>query len=736
MKKLLLPIFIISLFTITTVALAAGDDCSLKTGSVLRFGTKSSNIKTLQNCLVARGYDTGGTSGAYGPKTRQAVQMFYENILGITSDGNAIGPKGIAALVGKSVPTGSGSAVKNTPTGYRYAKNEADFKKYITDNRVITHGAGVVTTAAPSMAAEASSASLSKSVTTDTVAARVSSTNVQVAGIDEPDIIKTDGKNLYMAKPSYWYGGGIVPMPMVRETDGAVDSKMAIWAPYPVEPPKTQIIGIRPIADMALISEQIDTSGEMLYAADSQTLMVFTGRDVIGYNVANPKAVVKKWMIQLDQNTSLVTSRLHNNDLYMVTTTYMNTDKPCPIVPLMQANGTQLSIACTRVLVPEVISPVSQVYTALTINPATGNVTNKTSIAENGYGATVAMFENNLYLATQFDGDYYRVYNAAYITAVSKYVPTETLSKIKKIQSYDISDAGKQSEIQNVVYTELNKMDNDKRLTTETNIRNAVDTEIKKQIRNLYKTKITRIALSNMSIAATGTVPGNLVNQFALDEYRGHLRVATTVGQTWDGTSANDIYVLGMNLRETGSIQNLGLTERIYSVRFMGDTGYLVTFRQTDPFYVLDLKNPAKPVVAGELKIPGYSSYLEDLGNGYVLGLGREGSDLKLSLFNVKNPKTPTEDSKYILKNAWSEAEHNHRAFLRDDLHNVFFIPGGDGGYIFSYADGAITLKTAVAGTNVKRAIYVNNYMYVIADDKITVLDETTWERIKEFQIK
>jgi uncharacterized secreted protein with C-terminal beta-propeller domain len=248
----------------------------------------------------------------------------------------------------------------------------------------------------------------------------------------------------------------------------------------------------------------------------------------------------------------------------------------------------------------------------------------------------------------------------------------------------------------------------------------------------MYRTRISRLPVGTLAVAATGEVPGTLLNQFSMDEYEGNLRVAVTVDDGWGGAeSANDVYVLSSALTTIGSIKDLGLTERVYSVRFMGDTGYLVTFRQTDPFYVLDLTTPTNPKVTGELKIPGYSAYLESLGNDLVLGVGREGSGVKLSIFDVSNPAKPVEKSKYQLKDGWTEVENNHHAFLRDADNELFFIPGGEGGYIFSYKNGSLTLEKAFAGYGVKRAVYLDDYFYIVSDETVRVFKIGTWEEVK-----
>ena len=173
---------------------------------------------------------------------------------------------------------------------------------------------------------------------------------------------------------------------------------------------------------------------------------------------------------------------------------------------------------------------------------------------------------------------------------------------------------------------------------------------------------------------AIGAVDGTVLNQFSMDEEAGHFRIATTSG--WGDDASNAVYVLaedGDELEVVGAVEDLGLTERIYSARFEGDTAYVVTFRQTDPLHVIDLSDPTAPALVGELEIPGYSSYLQVIGNDLVLGLGRDADPetgavlgLQLSLFDVSDPANPSRVDVYSFGGdswgAWSEAEWDHHA--------------------------------------------------------------------------
>jgi uncharacterized secreted protein with C-terminal beta-propeller domain len=172
---------------------------------------------------------------------------------------------------------------------------------------------------------------------------------------------------------------------------------------------------------------------------------------------------------------------------------------------------------------------------------------------------------------------------------------------------------------------------------------------------------------------ASGMVPGSLLNQFSLSEDKGILRAASTVGFGPDSESkVTTLTGSGGHLVQRGQVGGLGRGESIYAVRFIGDVGYVVTFRQTDPLYTIDLADPANPRVRGELKIPGYSAYLHPVGDDLLLGVGQEATaegrvqGLQLSLFDVSDLARPVRLQKARIAERWSssEVEWDHHAFL------------------------------------------------------------------------
>jgi uncharacterized secreted protein with C-terminal beta-propeller domain len=251
--------------------------------------------------------------------------------------------------------------------------------------------------------------------------------------------------------------------------------------------------------------------------------------------------------------------------------------------------------------------------------------------------------------------------------------------------------------------------------------------------------------------AASGSVPGALLNQYSLSEYAGNLRVATTTGQaprSWSSPSATPptesaVYVLarhGGRLEQVGRLGGLGRGERIYAVRFAGPAGYVVTFRQTDPLYALDLRDPARPRATGELKISGYSAYLHPVGDGRLIGVGQQ-TDAKgrplgtqVSLFDVSDPAAPRKLSGYTVPSTWSMAEFDPHAFLYWPQSGLVVVPMAGPG-----KDGALALTSSATAVRrlgevdppksagaIQRALVVGGTLWTLTPTGLQANDMTT----------
>jgi hypothetical protein len=183
----------------------------------------------------------------------------------------------------------------------------------------------------------------------------------------------------------------------------------------------------------------------------------------------------------------------------------------------------------------------------------------------------------------------------------------------------------------------------------------------------------------------SGSVDGTLLSQWALSEHEGVLRVASTVGDPWSAASSESS-VTTLELRdgelvELGRVDGLGPTETIRAVRFIGDVGYVVTFRQTDPLYTVDLSDPASPAVVGELKILGYSGYLHPVGEGRLIGVGQDADEdgttrgAQVSLFDVSDPADPRRTDTVTVPHSESPVEWDHRSFLHWPATGLTVVP-------------------------------------------------------------
>lgn len=283
-------------------------------------------------------------------------------------------------------------------------------------------------------------------------------------------------------------------------------------------------------------------------------------------------------------------------------------------------------------------------------------------------------------------------------------------------------------------------------------------------------TLISRLEINDGTVKYkySGEIDGQLENQFFIDEYENHFRFVTTVTkttvkttkfanteeeiETYSSSTSAQLTVLNNKLEKTGEIKDLAPDENVYSVRFMGDTAYFVTFRQVDPLFSADLSDPKNPKIIGKLKIPGFSEYMYPYGEGLLLGFGQDADestgragDLKLSMFNISDPANVTESDKTVIDGySYSEALYNHKEMLVSPAKNIigFFAHDsyGNGDYmIYKYSKGGfVKLATLRVSENYKhfgvRGIFINDGFYTINNEGVTVYDIDTFAPLKTLQ--
>ena len=204
------------------------------------------------------------------------------------------------------------------------------------------------------------------------------------------------------------------------------------------------------------------------------------------------------------------------------------------------------------------------------------------------------------------------------------------------------------------------------------------------------KTELHAFDVSGSGAAAyraSGSVDGALLNQWSLSEHKDHLRVVTTTGNfgcggcVGDQSQMNVLRFQGRDLVVVGKAGGMGKGEAVKGVRFLGDRAYVVTFRQIDPFYVVDLADPAKPAVVGELKMPGYSAYLHPVGGNQVLGVGRDATaegrvtGIKVSLYDVADAAKPAEVRSITMPDSYTSVEQTAKAFLWWEPEKLAMVP-------------------------------------------------------------
>ncbi|MCG8481732.1 MAG: beta-propeller domain-containing protein, partial [Clostridia bacterium] len=315
------------------------------------------------------------------------------------------------------------------------------------------------------------------------------------------------------------------------------------------------------------------------------------------------------------------------------------------------------------------------------------------------------------------------------------------------------------------------------------------------------KTKIYKFSMDEgkTTYIAKGEVPGNILNQFSMDEHKKSFRIATTRHTQINNryTSTNNVYILNENMNVTGKLEDLAPEERIYSVRFMGDKGYMVTFKDVDPLFVLDLEDPSNPRVLGKLKIPGYSDYLHPYDENHLIGFGKDtvalsikdwqGNEtginayymgMKIALFDVSDVNNPIEKHKIIIGDRGTESEllRDHKALLFDKKRNLLGFPitvcevkgkliderygipaygevTFQGAYIYELTpEDGFDLKGKIshvtqeddlksgyyygAERTIRRLLYIGDYLYGVSNEKISAHDMDTLKEENSITIK
>ncbi len=485
-----------------------------------------------------------------------------------------------------------------------------------------------------------------------------SSTNIQVEGVDEADTVKTDGDYLYVL------GNNTVYILSANPQDARVVAKIPFSNAYlsgiylSQNGDKLAVLGNQYVP----ISYTYEDKAVPPLAADTDIMIYpywnYQSAFVYVYDVSNKAspALARNFTM----SGSYFNSRMIGDYVYALITESAYVLNNSVVVPRVYSGAEATEIAPDRIYYNNASRINGYDYytygytTFISLNilndaQAPGNMT----IMTDGAGA-VYVSQNNIYVT-------YPVYEWQDLTVP----PTGTVGVTpNKAVTSDVSILPVEPSMPSVW-----------------------------RVPSQQKTAIYRVSISGdtLTFAAKGNVTGNVINQYAMDEYNGYFRVATN-SYSYDystgvATQQSSVHVLNMNLETVGKLEGLGLNENFHAARFMGNRCYLVTFLKTDPLFVIDLSQPSNPRVLGELIIPGYSDYLHPYDETHLIGLGKDAvpteenfawyQGLKLSLFDVTDVNNPREMSKFLIgdRGTDSPALYDPKAFLFDKSHNLLVLP-------------------------------------------------------------
>ena len=584
-----------------------------------------------------------------------AVLLVAINIISLHPEGDNT-PPSIVATVDNSDNTIEGY-IKNFKSQEELDKKidelSANYRQYNYSNRNKAFD-GIFEDAEMSSMVEDSSGA------TNSTSSNYSKTNVQVEGVDEADIIKTDGTNIYMFKKGTLY---------------VLDKNLKLVNEKTFE--QTYIDGLYITSDriVVLSSKEADNIDKWTYG---------------GYNTIEVIRVLDKTSLKVTREVSLKgylrDSRLIGDDFYFITSLSLYSDENVKSYPEYEdsiTNNGMKTLNCT-----------------------------------------------DIYYVEKYTGTYY-------INVCAFNIKDNEEANVESFLGMDTT-----------IYCSLNNM-------YFVNSNNRYD-DSKIEI---LKMKIDK---SKMKMESRATLAGDINDQFSLDEYNGYLRVATTEYLEYDGwfdadddRKINHLFVLNDKMEVVGKTDDFGADEDIHSVRFIGNVGYVVTFREIDPLFVMDLSDPNNPTIKGELKVPGYSAYLHPYDETHIIGIGYNvesngyggvrNTNMKMSMFDVSDLSNPKElysvdigKGKYVS----SSITYNHKALLYDKERSLIGFPisesGTDGFVIYKIEnDGFKKVVSKEKNTKysmIRKIIYIEDVVYALGSDEITSFDLYTMEKKDEYK--
>ncbi|MDF2558516.1 MAG: secreted protein with C-terminal beta-propeller domain [Bacillales bacterium] len=553
----------------------------------------------------------------------------------------------------------------------------------------------------------------------------VSKTNVQVDGVDEADIVKTDGKTFFSVSNVPYY------------------TKMTASGMYQ-EKSTVQITSSLRTGEMKLLhSIQIDGNVSELYLKDD--LLVIINQPTTEYydKKGDKKITSKEYFDLMQENNNIISNQSAYEEFYKNYVSINKTsariyDVSKPDAPVLKREFSQDGFYQSSRLVNNHLYLISNA-------PKEGEFESQTKEEDVELNQIIPYSQDSLTenKETLVSG---KCITISPNPTSFQYVVLSGLDISAETEAQTVACLGGGSTIyanEKSLYV-LAPEYSDLYGTTESNF-----IMIDRAMPFSNKTNIKKFNLNNGApkLFASGTLPGGILNQFSLDEFEGNLRVAVT---EYGEKQSNSIYVLNENLETIGKITELAPGERIYSVRFMGEKGYVVTYKQVDPLFALDLKEPTNPKVTGELKIPGFSEYLHPYSDGFLIGIGNDTkpndhggeqrNGMKISMFDVRDPLSPKEVQSLPIGDTYSYSEilQNHKALLYSKEKNLIGFPvqtnGSNEFFVFKILEnkgfeliGKVSQKPADWEKRESMLNYGNNYSYSSMIQRGILIDDVLY---------
>lgn len=468
-----------------------------------------------------------------------------------------------------------------------------------------------------------------------------------------------------------------------------------------------------------------------------QIFIIVKGNKIKGYNFDSQNNLRELWSISLNEKSAYYSAFYQNNNLYLITKTNIDQFNACPIA-VYSHNQMQEEIACSEIYHSLAIIPADALFNIMILNPENGNLVQKKSLVGSYNNSLIYSSSNDLYHTYTYPGDEFKLMTDFFSEDGKDLISDEILNKLYMLKEFNISPASKENEFSTILNNYFNSLSVDEESKIKNEIKNKLNIYWQNKKREYIKTAIVKLNINDLEIKNTEEVSGQPLGQNSLSEFQNNFRIVVKINRNISDQNIedNDFNVLDDNLKSIKAINDFNENKKVLSARFVANQLYYLSAEKRNILRSVNLEQITSKPKTTELIFSDISTSSYPLTENLVLSLDGVDNQTKITLFNRDTNDIFQEKSQYLLAETKQDILNNQTVFLNDSEKKIFFIASVNNGYIFSYQNNNLELKTVIPlDSLIINSTENNNLLYLASLNDIKAIDLNNWLLVNKINL-